>query len=97
MATTEQFKNAILSHGGIHGVRVALVDDADSGITVNGKWDGISTLNNFAFDKDGKSVTMWKSYNLSEGREVNISKLPGMLYLKFIHPFIHYSFIHSFI
>ncbi len=97
VATTEQFKNAILTHGGIHGVRVALVDDADSGITVNGKWDGISTLNNFAFDRDGKSVTVWKSYNLGEGREVNISKLPGMLYLKFIHPLFIYPFVHSFI
>ncbi len=54
VATTEQFKNAILSHGGIHGVQVALVDDADSGVTVNGKWDGMSTLNNFVFDRDGK-------------------------------------------
>ena len=55
VATTEGFKDAILCNGGIHGVRVALVDDADCGISVEGKWDGISTLNNFSFEKNGKS------------------------------------------
>ena len=99
VATTEGFKNAILSHGGIHGVRVALVDDADCEISVVGKWDSISTLNNFSFDKDGNSITVWKSYDVGEGRKVKWSKLPGMLYLRFVgksccpESFIHLSLI----
>ncbi|CAB3995040.1 Hypothetical predicted protein [Paramuricea clavata] len=73
VATTEGFKDAILSHGGIHGVRVALVDNADCEISVVGKWDGISTLNNFSFDKDGKSIIVWKSYDVGEGRKTKFS------------------------
>ena len=77
VATTEGFKDAILSHGGIHGVRVALVDDTDCGISVEGEWDGISALNNFLLHKAGKSVTAWKSYGVGKGREIKWSKLPG--------------------
>ena len=103
VATTEGFKDAILSHGGIHGVRVALVGDADCGISVEGKWDGISTLNNFSFEKNGKSVTVWKSYDVGKGRKVKWSELPGtyMLYLRFVgksarqsESVIHFSVIY---
>lgn len=75
VSTPQEFERAILSYGGVHGVRVALVDAVDSGISVDGKWDGISTLNNFLFSEDG--VTVWKSYDVGEGRKVLWNKLPG--------------------
>lgn len=57
---------------------------ADCRIKVEGKWDGISTLNNFSFDKDGKNVTVWKSYDIGKGKEVKWSKLPGMFHFTFV-------------
>ncbi|KXJ23561.1 hypothetical protein AC249_AIPGENE12379 [Exaiptasia diaphana] len=66
--TAEDFKNAVLSHGGINGVRVALVDYIKCDISVEGKWDDISSLNNFSFDENGKKVTVWKSYDVGEGK-----------------------------
>lgn len=77
--TGEDFKNAVLSHGGLNGVRVALVDSVKSDISVQGKWDGISSLNNFSFDEDGKKVTVWKSYNVGQGKEIPWKKLPGKI------------------
>lgn len=79
--TAEEFQCAILSHGGLAGVRVAIVDDPHCKYDVQGKWDGISTVNNFLFDESGKSVTVWKSYDVGKGRKVLWSKLPGKLCL----------------
>jgi len=76
VATPEEFERAILSYGGLQGVRVALTNAADSGITVEGKWDGISTINNFQFDQD--AATVWKSYNIGEGQKVIWNKRRGI-------------------
>ena len=75
VTTSEEFQTAILSYGGVHGVRVALIDVVDCGISVEGKWDGISILNNFLFNQD--AVTVWKSYEIGEGRNVSWDKLQG--------------------
>ena len=77
--TVDEFKKAILSHGGLSGVRVALVDDPKFRYSIQGKWDGISSLNNFLYDDNGTSVTVWKSYDIGHGRKVLWSKLPGKL------------------
>ncbi|XP_068721563.1 uncharacterized protein [Montipora capricornis] len=73
--TAEEFKNAVLSHCGINGVRVALVDTVKCGISVEGKWDDISSLNNFSFDEREK-VTVWKSHDVGRGKEIPWNKLP---------------------
>ena len=53
--TPADFKDAILSHGGVSGVRVAIVDTAiDETVGTQGKWKGISTLNNFSHTNKGK-------------------------------------------
>ena len=59
----------MLSHCGINGVRVALVDTVKCGISVEGKWDGISSLNNFSFDEEREKVTVWKSYDVGRGKD----------------------------
>ena len=80
VTTPEEFQSAILSYGGVHGVRVALVDAVSCGITVEGKWDGVSTLNNFEFSSTQDTVKVWKSYDVGEGKKMSWDKLPGMFY-----------------
>ena len=75
--TAEDFKKAILSFGGIDGVRVALVDQITTKVSVKGKWEGVSHLNNFLYPNDAQGVTFWKSYNIGEGRTLPWNKLPG--------------------
>ena len=87
--TAEDFKSAILSHRGLSGVRVALVDNSQCRHSVQGKWEGISSLNNFSFDKNGQNVTVWKSYGVGNGRKVLWSKLPGKLSCHEIQRIIH--------
>ena len=75
--TAEDFKTAILSHGGLAGVKVVLLDDPQFRYDIQGKWDGISTLNNFLYDVNGTSVIVWKSYNIGPGRKLLWSSLPS--------------------
>ena len=56
--TAEDFKSTILSHRGLSGVRVALADNPQYRHSVQGKWEGISSLNNFSFDKDGQNLSL---------------------------------------
>ena len=71
----------MLSHCRINGLRVALVDTVKCDISVEGKWDGISSLNNFSFDEEREKVTVWKSYDLGRGKEIPWNKLPGKIRL----------------
>ena len=87
--TAEDFKRTILSHRGLSGVRVALVDNPHYRHSVQGKWEGISSLNNFSFDKNGQNLTVWKSYCLGNGRKLLWSKLPGKLSCHEIQRIIH--------
>ncbi|KAK3722361.1 hypothetical protein QZH41_003618 [Actinostola sp. cb2023] len=67
--TANDFKEAILSHGGIKGVRVAVVNASPSPRTVDcSKWDGISLLNNFTYSKEG--IITWRAYNVGKGKLV---------------------------
>ena len=53
--TPADFKDTILSHGGVSGVTVALVDTViDETVAMQGKWKGISTLNSFSYTNNGK-------------------------------------------
>ena len=77
--TAEDFKEAILSRGGISGVRVALVDAASKKcIKPPIKLDGVSVLHNFKYSEKG--VTLWKAFNVGKGKFVDISKIkPGLV------------------
>ena len=53
--TPADFKDTILSHDGVNGVTVALVDTViDETVAMQGKWKGISTLNSFSYTNNGK-------------------------------------------
>ena len=72
--TAEQFQEAMLSHGGVPGARIALLPDLvrDKSST---KWPGISKVNNFEFTCDG--VKVWRAYNVGEGNLFPWSKFEG--------------------
>ncbi|KXJ26065.1 hypothetical protein AC249_AIPGENE6471 [Exaiptasia diaphana] len=63
--TPKQFKDAMVSYGGINGERVALVKLKEEHSTApEGKIDGVSDLNNYAYEKRG--LFTWKSYNIGQ-------------------------------
>lgn len=78
--TAYDFKEAMLSHGGINGVRVTLVTDVldKPQKEMTGRWEGISSLNNFLYQED--CVTVWKAYNIGQGKTIPWSQLQGNNY-----------------
>ena len=72
----EQLQTAILSNGGVTGVRVTVVNAAVSACELpQVKLDGISTLNNFEYCKD--KLTVWRAFNVGNGREISQTKVQG--------------------
>ena len=70
MCTGSQFQEALLSHGGIKGVRVVAIDSMeDFSINDARKIPGISKLNNFKFYPE--SITAWCAYGIGCGKEIN--------------------------
>ena len=63
MITAENMKEALESHGGLRGCRVAVVQvDSTKSVGVENKIPGISLLNNFLFKERG--VRAWKAYKV---------------------------------
>ena len=78
VSTAVDLKEAMLSYGGIPGVRVALVrDDQKPVSSVDDKLEGISTLNNFKYDNNGKSLTVWKAYKIGKGKNMKLAQRQG--------------------
>ena len=77
--TARDFKDAVLSYGGVKGVRVALVTDASQQPQqeLSGRWSGISFLNNFLYQKD--CVTVWKAFDIGQGNTIPWSQLQGIV------------------
>ena len=71
VVTAHDFKEAILSYGGISGVRVVLMSDAADRPQqeVTGRWDGISTFNNFLYEES--CITVWKAYYIGQGKTIS--------------------------
>lgn len=70
VTNAEQLKDAILSYGGIEGVRVTATDSVcEAGMFENTpKIKGISKLNNFSYTKDG--IRAWRAYDIGSGKVV---------------------------
>ena len=68
MTTSQEMKNALLSHSGIAGVRVVAVDKLDEVNLVNDKIPGISTLNNYKYID--KKLIAWRAYGIGRGKVV---------------------------
>ena len=57
---------AMLSHGGVLGVRVALVEAKELNVLTQDKWEGINSLNNFLYKDNGRDLTIWKAYEVGD-------------------------------
>jgi hypothetical protein len=76
--TPADLKEAILSRGGVNGVRVAVVNTVmNKTVITDGEWKGISTINNFSYKDDGKGVIVWKAFDIGQGNTILWSELPG--------------------
>ena len=90
VTTAQEMKEALESHGGLKGCRVAVVEvDTSKEANKESKIPGISILNNFHFDDTG--VRVWKTYNIGPGRLISYADLQtssqGDTGLKNIQPF----------
>ena len=55
--TALDFKEAMLSNGGIQGTRIVVVDATSAGNDLpQVKWDGASSLNNFQHSENGITI-----------------------------------------
>ena len=78
VSTAEEMKEALLSHGGISGVRVAIVQSFDnSSVVEQQKIPGITKLNNFTYTKDG--LLAHRSYSIGKGKCIILQDQPGKL------------------
>ena len=70
VTNAEQLKSALLSHGGIEGVRVAVMQSVEEEAVVddNRKITGINKLNNFEF-KD-EVLVAWRAYGMGKAKEI---------------------------
>jgi len=73
VCTANELKNALLSHGGLDGVRVVSVDAIDETPDESQTISGITKLNNFEFSPD--SITCWRAYCIGSGRTIKPDKI----------------------
>lgn len=75
VVTAEDFRNAIISNGGVQGVRVAVVNGENTATPSQGKWKGISKFNNFSLTS--QKATVWRAYKVGKGKSFQWSELEG--------------------
>ena len=73
VCTANELKNALLSHGGLDGVRVVSLDAIDETPDESQTISGITKLNNFEFSPD--SITCWRAYCIGRGRTIKPDKI----------------------
>ncbi|KAK3711647.1 hypothetical protein QZH41_009412, partial [Actinostola sp. cb2023] len=75
VCTAADMKDALLSNGGLKGVRVAAIDTIletpDTSCTIK----GITKLNNFEFSATD-AITCWRAYGVGQGTTIQTDKLP---------------------
>lgn len=88
--SADDLKRAILSHGGVRGVRVTLIDSTKQHpISLQGKLEGVSNLNNFHYGEE--CLTVWKAFDVGEGKTIPWSQLQGNIYI-YIYIFLAYFY-----
>lgn len=78
VTTAEEMREALLSHGGVEGVRVALLPSINQTVELQ-KIPGINKLNNFQFT-DG-SLQAWRAYGIGPGKSIAKEKVSGQCHL----------------
>ena len=78
VTTVEEMREDLLLHGGISGVRVAVVQSLDGFLVLEQqKIPGISKLNNFTYTKDG--LLAHRSYSIGKGKYIILQDQSGKL------------------
>ena len=70
VTTAQEMKEALLSLGGIAGVRVAVIPCIEEPSVLEQKIPGINKLNNFAFTDDG--VVAYRAYSIGRGKSISL-------------------------
>ena len=77
VTNAQQIKDALLSHGGMEGVRVAVSDSLEESASGEApKIAGISKLNNFHLT--GGKLTAWRAYAVGRGKLLELTTIPGL-------------------
>lgn len=73
VTTAQEMREALLSHGGISGVRVAALASIEESMESprEQKIPGINKLNNFTFTKDG--MLGFRAYGIGQGKRINLN------------------------
>ena len=81
VTTAQESKAALLSHGGLKGVRVAVVDSLDDSTAKSPQAiPGVSKLNNFEFTDGG--LNCWRAYCIGQGRSCGtLKEISGDVFL----------------
>ncbi|KAK3746674.1 hypothetical protein QZH41_020586, partial [Actinostola sp. cb2023] len=80
VCTAADLKNALLSYGGIEGIRVVSLDTIAETPDDSQTITGITKLNNFVFSSEG-SLTCWRAYGIGQGNTIKPDKQrPGPAY-----------------
>lgn len=77
VGTAEEMKKALLSHGGVNGLRVAVVPFIGETAELH-KIPGVSKMNNFQY-KDGQLLA-WRAYGVGKGKRLALGKDTGNLF-----------------
>ena len=77
VTTPEQLYDAMVSHGGVSGVRVVLVDNANMHVSMaECNLKGVNSFNNFLYeDKRCAQIKVWRAYDIGEGKQFPWSSL----------------------
>ena len=82
VTNAKEMEKAILSHGGLPGVRVTVLDQLGESDDCGNlqKITGISKLNNFRFCS--QRVQVWQAYDIGPGKIIHLANKPaGMLFI----------------
>ena len=77
VTTAEQMRCAMLSHGGVEGVRVAVLQSLNETAELQ-KIPGISKLNNFQHTNG--SLQAWRAYGIGQGKNIAVDKFAGQFH-----------------
>ena len=77
VTNAKEMEKAILSHGGLPGIRVAVLDSlGETDVTgPQQKIAGISKLNNFRFSPGG--VKVWQAFDIGPGKDIRLEETNG--------------------
>ncbi|CAH1248588.1 Hypp8275 [Branchiostoma lanceolatum] len=74
--TAESMKEALESHGGIKGCRIAVAQTEETNREYpRQKWEGVKSWNNFMFETD-EDIRVWRAFDIGVGEVVSFPPVP---------------------